>query len=133
MARSCIVCLLIASFLVSACNEEPKQRSYSAFVACTKKAGFRAFDDDNANRRLFPPWLEDVATLKSPLGNYVVVMFVTREEALARARQRVHAAITTLGPAPQKVSAESNRLVAVSGSGRAVRRQLKIAALRGCL
>ena len=104
MARSCIVCLLAASFLVSACDEDPKQRSNSAFIACTKRVGFRAFNDDNANARLFPPWLEHVATLQSPLANYVVVMFVTREEALARAKQRVHAAITTLGPAPQSVS-----------------------------
>src|SRR6188508_1639965 len=125
MARSYIVCLLVASFLVSACNRDTKQRSYTAFIACTKEAGFRALDNEYANPRVFPPWLEHVASLKSQLGNYVFVMFVTREEALARARQRVHAAITTLGPAPQSVSGVES-LVAGSGSGRAVLRQLRM-------
>jgi hypothetical protein len=102
-SRVCIVLLLAVTLLLSGCNATSKQRSYSAFIACIRTAGFRFLEEDTSprNRRLFPSWLEDVANLMSPHGNYVIVMFVTAEEARARAMQRVQRAITTLGPPPR--------------------------------
>jgi hypothetical protein len=97
VSRLRIGCLLVVWLLVSACGEQPKQRPYSAFIACTQNAGFRAYDQ-GLNRRRLPSWLEHVANLKSPHRNHVIVTFVTADEARARARQQARAAITAAGP-----------------------------------
>jgi hypothetical protein len=97
-----VPCLLAVSF-VTGCGD--KQRSYADFVACTKKVGFHAVPQEIPTRsQLGLPWLEHVADLQSPGGNYVIVMFVSADEARARARQRLKAAITTVGRQPRTVN-----------------------------
>jgi hypothetical protein len=100
--RSTFVALFLVLLLLASGCGETKQRTYSAFIACGREAGFRPQGNElfASSRARLPVWLEDVAELKSPHGNYAIVMFVSTEEARARARQRVNAAMTSLGPPP---------------------------------
>jgi hypothetical protein len=102
--RSTLVALfLIFPLLASGCGET-KQRTYSAFIACMREAGFRPHGNEliTTSRARLPAWLDNVAELESPHGNYAIVMFVSTEEARARAGQRVNAAMTSLGQPPSR-------------------------------
>lgn len=114
--RSTYVALLLLFPLVASGCGETKQRTYSAFIACMREAGFRPQDNEllESSRARLPAWLDNVADLKSPHGNYTVVMFVSTEEARARARQRANAAMSSLGPPP------SGTAGAVESAGRRV-------------
>jgi hypothetical protein len=129
VSRGYVVFLLAVLFLASGCNEESKQRSYAAFIACAEIAGFQALGDDTTGH-LLPSWLEHIANLKSPQRNDVIVMFVTEEEALARAKQRARTAITAAGGLPREATTDFDPPVGVSGSGRAVLQQEKPRATR---
>jgi hypothetical protein len=110
-----VALLLIVPLLASGCGET-KQRSYSAFIACMRDAGFQPQGDQllESSRARLPAWLDDVAELKSRHGNYVIVMFVSADEARARARQRASAAIDSLGSPP------SGTVVGVKSAGHRV-------------
>jgi len=100
--RSTLVAVfLIFPLLASGCGET-KQRTYSAFIACMREADFRPQGDElfRSSRARLPVWLDNVAELESPHGNYAIVMFVSTEEARARAGQRVAAAVASLGRPP---------------------------------
>jgi len=107
--------LFLIFLLASGCGG-PKQRTYSAFIACMRQADFRPQGDElfRSSRARLPAWLDNVAELESPHGNYAIAMFVSTEEARARARQRVAAAVASLGRPP------SGTVAGVESAGRRV-------------